>query len=380
MTTTPEPTPPNELSPATARIKQEIEQTRDDLSVTVAALEEKLAPSQVREAVGAELKIVEERVRDVIGDQLAQARNLVAEELLEAKQVLRDGLSDADRRIREGLRDARTAVRAELKEAVTGARESVRAATLGKVENFATTLGDSMNDARDTLLDTLYANPLPAALTGVGVAWLLMNRSRSASTRARAYPGNVGAYGGRRPQPMGEQFGAAAGNVGAAVGKAAHRMTDAVAEGVQGATDTAGQVAGHVMESASDVMSTVAQTASEGAQYAAHTARDGAAAVATSVQQSAKRVEQTLQRQLQERPLAVGAAALAIGTMVGCALPRTNAEDELMGEARDSLLYRAGDAVHDAAAAVTALSDKPNESQDRKKEAKRESDRPSASA
>jgi hypothetical protein len=373
-TTTEDPTPPNELSPATARIKHEIEQTRDDLSETVAALEEKLAPAQVREVVTAELQLVEDRVRDVIGDQLAQAKTLVSAELLEAKNALREGLSDADRLIRAGLSDARASVRTELQDAVTGARESVRAATLGKVENFATTLGDSMNDARDTLLDTLYANPLPAALTGVGLAWLLMNRSRSASARSRNVAGNGGQYpyGTRTPQ-VGEQLGAAVGNVGAAVGKAAHHVTDAVADGVHGATNTAGQV----MDSASDIVSSLAHTAGEGAQYAANTARDGATAVASSVQHGAKRVEQTFQRQLHDRPLAVGAAALAIGTMVGCALPRTSAEDAFMGEARDSVLYRAGDVVHDAAATVAALSDEKEQSKGGDKDGANGADRAS---
>jgi hypothetical protein len=106
------------------------------------------------------------------------------------------------------------------------------------------------------------------------------------------------------------------------------------------------------------MVTAVAQAAGEGAQHAAHTARDGATALASSAQQSAKRVEQLLQRQLRERPLAVGAAAVAIGTMVGCALPHTDAEDELMGETRDNVLYRAGDAVHDAAESVSNLSQK----------------------
>jgi hypothetical protein len=153
--------------------------------------------------------------------------------------------------------------------------------------------------------------------------------------------------------------------VGAAVGKAAHQATDAVAEGVQGATDAAG----NVLESASGIVTAVAHAAGEGAQHAAHTARDGATALASSAQHSAKRVEQIFQRQLRERPLAVGVAALAIGTVVGCSLPHTHAEDELMGETRDSLLYRAGDAVHDAAASVANLAEKTARTDDESKKA-----------
>jgi hypothetical protein len=106
-------------------------------------------------------------------------------------------------------------------------------------------------------------------------------------------------------------------------------------------------------------VTSIAQTATEGVQQAAHTVSDGALSLAGSAQHSAKRVEQTVQRALRDRPLAVGAAALAIGTMVGCSLPRTNAEDELMGETRDEVLNRAGNAVNDAAASVVKASEKP---------------------
>src|SRR6185436_19434629 len=114
--------PSPDASPATTRLKDEIEHTRSDLSDTVAALEQKLAPSQVREAVSAELQLVEDRVRDVLGDQLTQAKTLVETEMLEAKEFLRTGLTDAERMIRAGLSDARESVRTDVKDALTGVR------------------------------------------------------------------------------------------------------------------------------------------------------------------------------------------------------------------------------------------------------------------
>ena len=85
---------------------------------------------------------------------------------------------------------------------------------------------------------------------------------------------------------------------------------------------------------------------------------EGASALAENARHGAKRVEQTVQRTIHDRPLAVGAAALAVGTMVACLLPHTEAEDQLMGGTRDSLMYRAGDAVHEAAGSVTELAEK----------------------
>ena len=219
---------------ATVRLKQDIEHTREDLSQTISALEDKFSPSQIREVVGAELQQVEERVRTVLDEQLTNAKAAVHEEVGEAKTLLREGMRDAERLVKTGVSDARESltiglteakesVKQELKDAMNGASESIRAATLGKVENFATAVGDRMNDARDTLFDTIYNNPLPATVTGFGLLWLLMNRSRAASER-RYNGSNAGGIG----------------QVGTAVGRAAQQASGAVAQGLQGARSAAG--------------------------------------------------------------------------------------------------------------------------------------------
>lgn len=333
---------------ATVRLKQDIEHTRDDLSETISALEDKFSPSQIREVVGAELQQVEDRVRTVLDEQLTNAKAAVHEEVGEAKALLREGMRDAERLVKTGLSDARESltiglseakesVKQELKDAMKGASESIRAATLGKVENFATAVGDKMNDARDTLFDTIYRNPLPATVTGVGLLWLLMNRSKAASERS---------HHGRNADGIGQ--------VGAAVGRAAQQASGAIAQGLHGARTAAGDA----LDSASGAVTSVAQSATEGAGQAVQTVSEGATALAENARHGAKRVEQTVQRTLHERPLAVGAAALAVGTMVACLLPHTEAEDQLMGGTRDRLMYRAGDAVHEVAGSVTELAEK----------------------
>lgn len=328
------------------RIKQDIEQTRDDLSETVAALEERFSPSQLRAALREEVQEVEQKVRSVLGEQLAEAKTVVQTELREAKDALHGGLADAERRIRSGLHDAKETAKSELKHAVQETKDSVRAATLGRVENLATQVGDAMNDVRDSLLDTIRQNPLPATLAGVGIAWLLMNRSQSASFRSRGYAGNGGT--GEYSTPMGPRVGERVGQMGAALGHATQQAGGAVAQGLHGVAETASGV----IEGATGMASEIAHTAAEGVSQAASAVTGSAAALSGSAQAGAKRVEQTVERQLRERPLAVGAAAIAIGTMVGCALPRTRAEDELLGEASSSMMSRAGEMIHEAAASV----------------------------
>jgi ElaB/YqjD/DUF883 family membrane-anchored ribosome-binding protein len=51
---------------------------------------------------------------------------------------------------------------------------------------------------------------------------------------------------------------------------------------------------------------------------------------------------------VEERPLVVVAASLAVGLLVGLALPATRREDELLGDARDELLESARDTGREA--------------------------------
>jgi hypothetical protein len=257
----------------------------------------------------------------------------------DAERLIKTGLTEAKESLTIGLGQAKESVKQELKDAMNGASESIRASTLGRVENFATAVGDKMNDARDTLFDTISNNPIPATVTGIGLMWLLMNRSRSASNRARGYTNGNGH---------------SVGDVGSAVGRVAQQAGGAVTQGLHGAQS----LAGDALEGASDMVTTLAHSASEGAGQAAHKVSEGASALAENARESAKRVEQTVQRTMQDRPLAVGAAVLAVGTMVGCLLPRTETENHLMGDTRDSFMHRAEDAIHDAAGSVTELAEK----------------------
>ena len=193
--------PPDEESSRTAetdRLVEGIEKTRSEMSGAMAALESRFSPDNLRGKVEGELHHVEEKVREVVKEQLVEAKALIREGMNEAeskikhglsevrlavKQDLADQLDDTEAKIRKGLADAKDSVKTELREAFTGAKQSVRAATLGRVEDLATTIGDSMNTTRETIVETVRNNPIPAALAGFGIAWLLMSRS-SAAKRA----------------------------------------------------------------------------------------------------------------------------------------------------------------------------------------------------
>lgn len=74
----------------------------------------------------------------------------------------------------------------------------------------------------------------------------------------------------------------------------------------------------------------------------------GTAGTAGEVERGAAGRVARLGGYVREHPLAAGAVALGIGAVVGLAVPLSRKENELMGEARDSLLESAQTAAEEA--------------------------------
>ena len=221
-----------------------------------------------------------------------------------------------------------------------------------------------MNETRDTLIDTIRNNPIPAAITGFGLVWLLMNRSKSAAERG--YGSRSGAQGseGRQGQGRGlidqAQSGvsAALGSAGSRVSNTARQVSDAASRGIHQAADAAGQA----VHSATDAASSLAHRAQDAASHLTEEAEHVASTVAEGTKRGARKAEEAFQHTLQQNPVAVGAAAVALGAIVGFALPRTQGEDRLMGSTRDRVLEQAGHVAQEATASVEQLADRALES------------------
>jgi len=315
----------------TSEIRADIEQTRAEMSETINALTERLSPSNLKEQAQEQLHDVKEHVKE------------------------------------------------QVKEQFYGAKEMVRDATIGRVENMVSNASDTVSDAGSSIMDTIRQNPIPAALVGIGLSWLYMNRRSSSSSRPMRYSGrggvrgerpyyedrayyqerpyyegqrsydyNAGAYGGQRGSGgMMDRGQRAVGNVASSVSDRASSVAGTVSDRASSVastvSDTASSVAGTVSDTASNVASTVSDTASS----VASTVSDTASNVVDRAQYQAQRVEDRFENTLQENPLALGAIALALGTAVGLALPQTERENQLMGEARDTLVERAQEVASD---------------------------------
>ena len=212
--------------PEAEEIRAEMEATRVEMSQTIDAIQERLAPDELKD-----------QARDAAKDMAEQVGTHVREALLDTAE---------------------------------NAKQAVRDATIGRAEDFVYTTRHSAREVTFNMMDTIRENPLPAAIVGIGLGWLLMNSSkrgrrheldsyptyeRSKRTypstyrrnTAYTYPGDYRRY---------EGYG----------GYTTYGEREQDSEGVKGrVADAAGQVqdrAGRMVSDAGDMASNVASNAS----------------------------------------------------------------------------------------------------------------------
>jgi hypothetical protein len=181
------------------------------------------------------------------------------------------------------------------------AAAKVREATIGRAQDMINRVGDRVGDAASrtrettaTVADAVRENPVPYALIGIGVAWLLATRG-SRGERSR-YSSQFDRSGSSQFDRSGSsQFDRSGDN-------AERESTDRSGSGI------------------------------------AASARSTAADLSVRVRVAQSRVRSRWQTLLDENPIALGAAALAVGGLVGAAIPATHVENEYLGEARDTVV------------------------------------------
>ena len=230
---------------------------------------------------------------------------------------------------------------------------------------FIRNLGSSVRD-----------NPLPVLLIGAGIGWMLMsgqNQNRTTGYPADAVPDpRLRALPAPSPSsyPQRPAYAGSVSNVGPSgpgvmerVGNAASGVKDAVTGAVSGAVDavtgaasSAGAAIGSAASSVADGASRLGDQASSTAgslhdaarrqgHDATHALGQGYGAAAQSASQAGSSLQHGWSRMSQEQPLLVGALGLAVGAALGALLPKTAAEDRLMGEASDSMSRQLGETV-----------------------------------
>jgi hypothetical protein len=299
----------------------------------------------------------------------------------------RDQLSVGDLKIKAQLSRTEFAgtvdqLRSQVTDTVTEYRQRVSPDAI-KAE-----VGDYFRTRGELLLDKARENPLQTAAIGVGLAYPLFGIVRSIPAPVLMVGAGLFLLGSSSGQRASRTIGAMAGDMSAAVAAQA----DSVADNVQEARDKAsksvasaraavsvgvsnlvqqtstggaalsqriGELGDNLSDAASTSLNDLREKTAEASDTAAEAFRTGAAAANAGVQNMAASVAtfggaaaQTVKqgardgaqasveiasRTFQQNPLLIGGIGLAIGAFFASLLPRSDAEDGLMGEANAEL-------------------------------------------
>jgi ElaB/YqjD/DUF883 family membrane-anchored ribosome-binding protein len=224
---------------------------------------------------------------------------------------------------------------------VEQAKESVREATIGRVEDMVNNATYTARGASSSFMDTVKQNPLQAAVAGLSLGWLIM-KSRSGSSGNQQWSGNR--YDNIRGNyTHGYDSGYGTGYDYNYNYEAQNRGDGGIGQTVGRAGEKVGDVAGQVGQKAGDVVGQVGEKAGDVVENVQNRAGD----IAWQAQYRAQRAQGQLERMLRENPLAVGAAAIVLGAAIGLAVPETEQEHKLMGQARDNVMDKAKEAAGD---------------------------------
>lgn len=213
--------------------------------------------------------------------------------------------------------------------AIESAKDTAYDATIGKAVNFMRNVGDGVTHSG--AFRTVRNNPFPFALIGLGTG-LLVYQAYSSKNSMRM--GN-GRYRDRNYGEGGNgESKWSLRSAGSSVGDATSRAYEGVADKASTAIDGVTNAAGTAFESVSGAVG----AAYSSADQVAHRAYERAGEYGQIAHEKYEEV-------LEENPLALGAVAMAVGAAVGFAIPSTNYEGRLMGDAREQLMQRAQDAA-----------------------------------
>lgn len=277
----------------------EIEQTRAELGDTLDAIKEKLNPQVLME----------------------QAKDTVREATIGRAQ---DAVGQAVDNV---------------KETVAGAADQAKAAV--------SSAGEATRGTGTMIIETIKENPMPAAITGLGLAWLWMSARQHHA--APSYPRRYTDQYGYTERPTAQLYGQNWDRTGYQ-----ERGMYEEPGPIDQAKASASRMAGQVQDQASQIGGQVQDTMSD---------------LGSRAQYQARHASDQFGRMLQESPLAVGAIAMALGAGLALAMPMTPQENRLMGDARDQLVDKAQDAVQGVAqTAQNAVQDAVHDAVDTVKE------------
>ncbi|HSN86380.1 MAG TPA: DUF3618 domain-containing protein [Thermoanaerobaculia bacterium] len=190
-------------------------------------------------------------------------------------------------------------------------------------------------------------HPMPAAVIGLGLGWLLVESSRNEEDSRKGFRGDYGygrgtyggdyGYTGTTGYATGGYAGTS-GYSGADYDEESGGRLSAVKDKVKDAAESAKDAVSGAGHKVGDKVGDAAGWTKEHALDLGHRTKDQAYALRGKAKTQVRRARVGFWQTMEENPLMVGAATLALGVIAGLAIPSTRKEDEMMGETRDRLV------------------------------------------
>jgi hypothetical protein len=182
-------------------------------------------------------------------------------------------------------------------------------------------MGGAGQQVLSKFVEQAKENPMPLAVMGLGLAWLMSSNNSGRAPRSGFGPGmerrsfsyETGAYESDRSNGLADK---------------AHTLADKASGMISGAKEKLASGAG---------------AAGEGGRNAAHNVAAAAGTAAQKAGEVRQQAQQGFNRVLESEPLLIGALGLIVGAAIGAALPHTEVEDRTVGPMRDRILDKGKD-------------------------------------
>lgn len=306
------------------------------------------------------------------------------EQLREQIEETRRGMGETIDAIQEKLsfQNISDQVKDQVSEQISGAVESAKDAFYTKAGDIVNTVGRGFKEIGKTdLAKRAQQNPTALAIIGAGVGALLISllvdgKKGKRKTASYNYDYDTSddqvryADSSRRDltsssesNSQGESaFESARNRVGETASSAYESVSGAAGsayEGVTGAAGSAYETLGNAASATYEGIGSVAGKTYEGVGTVASKTYQGVTTAAGFAYEKAGdlggQVKLNYDHYIEENPLAVGAVALALGAVVGFAIPMTQKENEYMGEYRDTVVEKAQATAQDALGTVKQM-------------------------
>jgi hypothetical protein len=195
-------------------------------------------------------------------------------------------------------------------------------------DEAARMMGGSGKQVASKFAEQAKANPMPLAVMGLGLAWLMATNNKQPTA----------SYGGEtRSFAPGAEYGAEWD--GSAYDGATH-AGGSNGGGMKDKVQQVGDKASGVLAGAKEKLAGGMHAVGDGGHNAAQHLSSAAGSVRERAAQAGQQAQRTFAQTLESEPMLIAGLGLIVGAAIGAAMPSTAAENRVMGEARDKVMSR----------------------------------------